>query len=76
LGSDHWHNILANQTFQTLWVQHSDKETRDRQCKATVSARVGIGPKDEIEGMISAQLIAAHNAAMECYRRAMLGEEA
>jgi len=41
-----------------------------------VSARVGIGPKDEIEGMISAQLIAAHNAAMECYRRAMLGEEA
>jgi len=26
--------------------------------------------------MISAQLIAAHNAAMECYRRAMLGEQA
>jgi hypothetical protein len=25
--------------------------------------------------MIAAQLIAAHNAAMECYRRAMLGEQ-
>ncbi len=25
--------------------------------------------------MISAQLIAAHNAAMECYRRATLGEQ-
>jgi hypothetical protein len=36
---------------------------------------VGIGPKDELEGMMAAQLIAAHNAAMECYRRAMHGEQ-
>jgi hypothetical protein len=36
---------------------------------------VGIGPKDELEGMMAAQLIAAHNAAMQCYRRAMLGEQ-
>jgi hypothetical protein len=34
-----------------------------------------IGPKDELEGMIAAQLLAAHNSAMECYRRAMLGEQ-
>jgi len=38
-----------------------------------VAALVGIGSKDEIAGMIAAQLIAAHNAAMECYRRAMIG---
>ena len=25
--------------------------------------------------MIAAQLIAAHNATMECYRRAMIGEQ-
>ena len=36
---------------------------------------MGIGPKDELEGMIAAQLLAAHNAAMECYRRAMIGEQ-
>jgi hypothetical protein len=36
---------------------------------------VGIAPKDELEGMIAAQLIACHNAAMECYRRAMIGEQ-
>jgi hypothetical protein len=36
---------------------------------------VGIRPKDELEGMIAAQLLAAHNAAMECYRRAMIGEQ-
>jgi len=39
-----------------------------------LAALIGIAPKDEIEGMLAAQLIAAHNAAMECYRRAMLAE--
>lgn len=73
--SDHWNNILANQTVQALWLMHSDPETRDKQYSATVAALVGIGPKDELEGMMAAQLIAAHNAAMECYRRAMIGEQ-
>src|SRR5215471_18537266 len=73
--SDHWNNVLVNQTVQALWINHSDEDTRDRQYSATVQALVGIGPKDEIEGMIAAQLLAAHNAAMECYRRAMLGEQ-
>jgi hypothetical protein len=73
--SDHWNNIVVNQAVNSLWLKHSDKETRDRQYKATVSALIGIGPKDEIEGMIAAQLLAAHHAAMECYRRAMLGEQ-
>jgi hypothetical protein len=36
---------------------------------------MGIGPRDELEGMVAAQLLAAHNAAMECYRRAMIGEQ-
>jgi putative tryptophan/tyrosine transport system substrate-binding protein len=35
----------------------------------------GIEPKDELEGMMAAQLIAAHNAAMECYRRAMIDKQ-
>src|SRR6266542_3335966 len=59
----------------TLWIKHSDEKTRETQCKATASALIGIGPKDEIEGMIAAHLIAAHNAAMECYRRAMHSEQ-
>ena len=73
--SDHWNNILANQTIQALWIEHSDGETRHRQYRATLAALVGIEPRDELEGMMAAQLIAAHNAAMECYRRAMLGEQ-
>jgi hypothetical protein len=73
--SDHWNNSLLNQAANTLWIRHSDEKTRETQCKATMSALVGIAPQDEIEGMIAAQLIAAHNAAMECYRRAMHSEQ-
>jgi hypothetical protein len=68
-------NILANQAFETLWLKNSDKAARDQQYSATVAALVGIRPRDELEGMLAAQLLAAHNAAMECYRRAMLGEQ-
>jgi hypothetical protein len=73
--SDNWNNTLANQAVQALWVKNSDTKTRDKQLSATVAALVGIAPKDELEGMMAAQLIAAHNAAMECYRRAMIGEQ-
>ena len=73
--SDDWNSILANQTINTVWLAHSNDETGDRQYKAILAALVGIGPKDELEGMIAAQLLAAHNAATECYRRAMLREQ-
>jgi hypothetical protein len=73
--SDHWNNTLAYQTVQALWLKHSDPTARDKQYCATLAALAGIGPTDELEGMMAAQLIAAHNAAMECYRRAMIGEQ-
>lgn len=73
--SDNWNTLLANQTVQALWTKHSDVETRALQSNGTVAALIGIGPRDELEGMMAAQLIAAHNAAMECYRRAMIGEQ-
>jgi hypothetical protein len=73
--SDHWNNVLGTQAIQSLWTKHSDQAMLDKQYNATVAALVGIGPKDEIEGMMAAQLVAAHNAAMECYRRAMIGEQ-
>jgi hypothetical protein len=56
-------------------IADSSDQVRERQYGATTAALVGIDPKDEIEGMIGAQLLAAHNAAMECYRRAMIPEQ-
>jgi hypothetical protein len=73
--SDHWNSTLANQAGQSLWMKNSSPEERDKQLGATVAALMGIGPRDELEGMMAAQLVAAHNAAMECYRRAMIGEQ-
>jgi hypothetical protein len=69
--SDDWNNILALQTVEALW-KHSSPEMQDKQLSAAVAGLAGIGPKDELEGMMAAQLIAAHNAAMECYRCAMI----
>jgi hypothetical protein len=73
--ADDWNNFVANQTIRTLWTQHSTAEQALTDRRAAVDALIGIAPKDELEGMMAAQLIAAHNAAMECYRRAMLGEQ-
>lgn len=73
--SDDWNNIVANQTIQTPWLRSSDAEQIRRQRHAAVGALIGINPADELEGTIAAQLVACHNASMECYRRAALGDQ-
>ena len=73
--SDHWNNRIANDTALALWVANANQENRDLKYEAAIAGLAGIAPKDELEGMMAAQLIAAHSAAMECYRRAMLGEQ-
>lgn len=42
-----------------------------RAVKGAYAALVKVGPRDELEGMLAAQMIATHHAAMECLRRAM-----
>lgn len=73
--SDDFNTILINQACQSLWTAHSDEKTTERQLQATLAAMMGIAPRDEIEGMLAAQMIAAHNNAMECHRRAMLDQQ-
>ena len=72
--SDDWNLILLNQAIHGLWLLPKD-DIQEWQQRAIAAALVGIGPRDELEGMMAAQLLAAHNAAMECYRRAMLKEQ-
>src|ERR1700687_3657832 len=73
--SDAWNNVIANQATQSIWGKNSDQEERNNLYSAAIAGLVGIGPKDELEGMLAAQLVACHNASMECYRRAMIGEQ-
>jgi hypothetical protein len=73
--SDDWNNRIANDAINTLWLKNSDDDNKSRQVSAAIAGLVGIGPRDELEGMMAAQLIASHSAAMECYRRGMIGEQ-
>jgi hypothetical protein len=74
--SDDWNNIIANQAIKALWIRsNAGDEEIEQQRHATVDAMIGMAPRDELEGMIVAQLVACHNASMECYRRAMIGEQ-
>jgi hypothetical protein len=72
--ADFTETLLA-QVYASLWVEHSDAKTRGSQIRAALTVMGSIEPRDELEGMLSAQLIAIHNAAMECYRRAMIGDQ-
>ena len=67
-------SYLLNQAIHGLWLLPKD-DIQEWQQRAIAAALVGIGPRDELEGMMAAQLLAAHNAAMECYRRAMLATD-
>jgi hypothetical protein len=71
--SDDWNNVLANQTIRSLWLKNSKADEKVRLRHAAVDALIGIAPRDEFEGMVAGQLVACHNASMECYRRAMIG---
>jgi hypothetical protein len=72
--SDDFNTIVSCQVLNALWLDRNP-ETQQRQYGAAGAALIGLKPADEIEGMLAAQIVATHNAAMECYRRAMLGEQ-
>jgi hypothetical protein len=73
---DSWNSVLANQAMCSGWFGHTaDKERAHEQNIAYLEFLRGVRPRDELEGMLAAQLLASHNAAMECYRRAMVPEQ-
>lgn len=73
--SDHWNRTILKQALVALWTTHSDEEEQRRLVNSAYAGLVGIAPRDELEGMMAAQLIAAHNAAMECYRSGMISDQ-
>jgi hypothetical protein len=73
--NDDFSNMLVNQVAKALWRGHCDSDEQTRQVGATVAVMIGMKPRDALEGMLIAQLIAAYNAAMECHRRAMIADQ-
>lgn len=72
---DHFNNAAINQALNSLWLKQAVGEEREQLIHSALEAMMGIAPQDEVEGMLAAQMVAVHNAAMECYRRAMLPEQ-
>lgn len=81
--SDEWNDKIINDAVESFWDNHvtlsSDEkeyiEQREKHSRATMIALADMKPADVMEGMLVAQMIAAHNALMECYRRAMLSNQ-
>jgi hypothetical protein len=65
-------DVLLNQVVGSHALQLVPEESRDKYANAAVASLMGIQPSGELEGMLAAQLVASHNATMECYRRAAL----
>lgn len=73
---DDWNNIVACQAISSAWFGHNpDPDELAKQHTAILSFLAGVKPADELEGMLACQLMASHNAALECYRRAMLPQQ-
>jgi hypothetical protein len=69
---DEFNQGLASDALNTLWTARSDEERQDQRYRAASAVLIGSKPRSELEGMLLAQMIACHAAAMECFRRAML----
>ena len=70
-GSDD-KDFSTNLVHQVVVAQSPDCLASDDQIGATLAAMAAVQPRDALEGMLGAQLITIHHAAMECYRRAAI----
>ncbi len=74
-GTDkpHLQMHLVNQVCATLWAPEGlGEDEKVPRIASAVSLLQGIKPADEIEGMLAAQMVATHHAAMDCLRRAII----
>jgi hypothetical protein len=63
---------LAHEVAQTLWLPDGlGEDEAHRRLESAVVMLKRIKPQGILEGMLAAQMVATHEAAMECLRRAM-----
>lgn len=73
--SDDFNLALVNQAADASWRPEQGSELDAITLQRVMATFQGIGPKDEMEGMLATQMVAVHNAAMECFRRAMIPDQ-
>jgi hypothetical protein len=67
---DNWGNYVFSQTVHANSFYQPGKELSDQLRSVITAGIAGIAPKDSLEDMIAAQMLACHDAAMDCYERA------
>lgn len=67
--------VLLREAVGTIWVSTKEEKGQTELVRAAIAALKGFKPADEIEGMLAAQAVALHFAAMECFRRSMISEQ-
>jgi hypothetical protein len=73
--ADEWNNRLNDLTVNALPIAHSKNTEKITEAAFAVSyGTMDISPADPIEGMLTAQLMAANEAALSLYRRAWMQE--
>ena len=76
-GPGEWNDSLVAGIAQVCAgsdLRGDDMGAAAKRARAGLAAMTGIGPGDVIADMVAAQLVSAHVAAMDCYRRAAGGE--
>ena len=78
IGPGEWNDALLAGIVQVAAgsdLHGDDKGAAAKRARAGIAAMRGIGPDDVIADMVAAQLVSAHHAAMDCYKRAAGGGE-
>jgi hypothetical protein len=64
---------LIKQAIASLWIPEGISEyDKLNRMRSAIALLKGINPTDEIERLLATQMVATHNTAMECLRRAMI----
>ena len=74
-GPGEWNTVLLGDVLQVCSGDDLGDKGALEKARAGVAAMRGIAPDDAIADMVAAQLVAAHEAAMDCYKRAAGGGE-
>nr|WP_159713293.1 hypothetical protein [Geminicoccus flavidas] len=68
-------NVLNHMVSAAFLGAGASLEMREWKQRALLDTILAMGPRDPIEGQLMAQMIAANEATMECYRRAALPDQ-
>jgi hypothetical protein len=74
-GADGWGEVLLARLAAAIPRSNGKPDAADPSFMASLIALGGIKPKDPIEAMLISQIISAHAASLDLYRRAWTAEQ-